>query len=143
MDETDELIIKAALTVVLTLPLLIILLLPTWFMFNGNWNGYLTWVPLTITISGYWYKIGMIVYLLKGILSLKSNIVLGGIYYGFLGWFGMPLLKSSIVLLVTIPISGLELQRTILTIILIEIFSANAYTTLISSEFETKGDKDG
>lgn len=136
MNDGEKLLTSIILWLVLGVPVIIISLLPTWFVLQGDWRGYLFWVPWSITVSGYFYKLGIIVYPILGVIKTKGTYLLATIYMVLLGIWGMPLLKKSVISLVTTPLIGIELQQTILTIIIITSLSITATLALKVNEGE-------
>lgn len=134
MNDGEELLVKIIAWLILGVPIMLVALLPTWFVLQGDWNGYLYWVPWSIALSGYLYKLGIIVYPIIGLLKTKATYIFATAYMILLGVWGMPLLKKSLIHLVTTPLSGLELQRVILTIIIIKTLSLSSAVALKQTE---------
>ena len=136
MSDGEELLVKIIIWIIIGLPLILIGLLPTWFILHGNWSSYLQWMPWSIMVSGYLYKLCIIVYPLIGIARVKGTYIIAGVYAALLGVWGMPLLKTSLIQLASIPLSGLELQRVVLTIIAINGLAISA-TLGLKKEYDT------
>ena len=122
-DNDSGVLVLALLALIPVIGLVVITILPGWYAIQGVWVEYLNWVWWSLSL-GRWilwlYIILIIINCFMGgnignIILIPSIIILSV--------WGYPLLYEAIKLLVTTELTGLELQRTILQILIIEVWS--------------------
>ena len=128
MDKDTK--IAMILVAILGLPLLSLAILgwiPTWFGIMGNWVKYMYWFNISCTVGRWIYGLMIIV------IPITSFYTEEWKYLGYipacvlLAVWGIPILYQSIYNLVMVELTGLDLQRTIMQILIIELFANNAF----------------
>ena len=138
MDENEKFIINAVINLILITPLSLISLLPTWFAIHGNWEAYLFWLPITIPLSRIACGLMIIVCPIMGVFAMKYSHLFNTLRFIMLAIWGLPLLRIALTNLVTLPLTGIELQTTIIQVIVIEGLAISASLTFLKTD---TGDK--
>ncbi|MHA1267907.1 MAG: hypothetical protein ACTSRS_21970 [Candidatus Helarchaeota archaeon] len=124
------------------LPMILVSILPGWFAIFGDWGNYLYWMPISITVSRIVYFLTFIAYPIASIRYKKYSYLFALIYNVILAIWGLPILQDCLTKIVTTELEGLELQQTILRIIVIESFSIMASLTTKVEDKEVKERKE-
>ena len=134
MDKESELIISIILKILVVTPLSFLMFLPTWFVLTNNWSAYVYWVPIVLIISRWLYGFMIILSPLIALVDVSYSQLLNTVRYIFLAIWGMPILTTALVNLASTQLSGIDLQTTILQIIIIEGLSIVASNTSLRRE---------
>ena len=126
MDRETELIVSVILNAVVVTPLFFLVLLPTWFAITSNWSAYVYWIPIVLIISRWLYGLMIILSPLMALTKVSYAHLLNTLRYILLAIWGMPVLTTALINLTTVQLSGINLQTTILQIIIIELLSISA-----------------
>ena len=137
MDEKEtEFIASIIVNAFLVTPLTLIALLPIWFAIFGNWGAYLFWIPITIPLSRVCDGILMLLCPLMAIVKVKYSYIISAIQFAILAIWGLPVFRIALTNMVSTPLTGLDLQKTILQIIIIEGLSISAALSLRTTELK-------
>jgi hypothetical protein len=134
-DKETIFIISIILNIFLVTPLFFVMLLPTWFALTYNWSAYSYWIPIVLIISRWLYGLMILLSIAVAIIKVSYAQLLNMVRYLFLAVWGMPVLTTALLNLVTTPLTGIQLQTTILQIIILESLST---TAALSSYSEAK-----
>ena len=138
MDEEIALGSLIALVLIGLGSLVLIALLPSWFVIQGNWEAYRFWFNIGVSISRVLYIIQIPLYLFFAIIYVKVGYGIGAIQSALLGIWGMPVYKKAVLSLAFTPLSGIELQRTI--IIIIVVYGLSIWQSLITKADDKRED---
>ncbi len=139
MDDAEKFIISAIVNLILVLPLSLISLLPTWFAIHSDWGAYLFWLPITIPLSRIACALMIILCPIMSLVTLKYTHLFNTLRFIILTFWGLPLLRVALTNLVTQSLIGIELQTTLIQIIVVELLAISA--TLAPLKID-KGEKE-
>jgi len=115
----DELILGlAGLGVIALIALWLVGIVPTWMVIQGNWSAFPWWFIISIQISRVFAGLICPLFLLVT-LTGKLRYFTKGINAGVLAIWGYPVYRRSVMDLAFTELSGLPLQRAVLTVIII------------------------
>ena len=109
--------ILAIVTMLVTV--LILAFAPAILLIFGMWDAFAFWFPIVMIISRFLCLFGFIIGFVC-IFIKNTNYVISGIIDLIMFIWGIPVYQNAVMSLGYTQLSGLELQRTILLIILIE-----------------------
>jgi hypothetical protein len=120
-DEAKIVLAVSGLVAILILLFTVVILTfaPAILLIFGMWDAFAYWFPVVMIIARFLYFFGFIigiVYMLFG----KTTYVISGIIDLVMFIWGIPVYQSAVMSLGYSQLSGLDFQRTILLIILIE-----------------------
>jgi len=139
MKDEEIKFVSGIIVGIVLLPMILVLILPSWFAIFGDWENYLYWMPISITVSRIVYFLTFIAYPIASVRYKKYSYLCVLMYNVILAIWGLPILQDCLTKIVTTELEGLELQQTILRIIVIESFSIMASLT---TKVESKEVKD-
>jgi len=122
----------------LLVSVLVIGFLPSWFCMQGDWNGYLYWMPIAMFVSRLSYVLLVPINLITGIYYKNPGNIIKIPLMIVMAIWGIPVLQTALFNIASMELFGLELQRTILQIICIE---GLAISIAIPSENKDKKEK--
>ena len=94
-------------------------ILPTWFVIQNNWISFVIWFDICILISRILYCIAIPLIFLTFFVKFNTAYASAFIEAIILAGWGVPVYKKSVLALAFTPLTGIELQRTLLTVIFI------------------------
>lgn len=105
--------------VTLLFSLVIITFAPAVLIIFGMWDAFAYWYPIAMFIGRFLYFFGFIIGIVYVLLG-NFSYLLSGVIDLIMAIWGISVLQTAVLNLGYIQLSGVDLQRTILTIILIE-----------------------
>jgi hypothetical protein len=132
---TEEAKIVLGITGLITILILLVTVViltfaPAVLLIFGMWDAFAYWFPIVMVIARFLYFFSFVIGIIYMFLGKMTYVVSSIIDLIMLIW-GVPVYQNAVMSLGYSQLSGLELQRTILLIILIE-------ATTITSSLVTK-----
>lgn len=119
MDEDVALVSILALMMLTIASLFFVGLMPTWLVIHHKWASFSWWFKLSMSISRVVYIIMIPLYFLTIFIKGKVMSIIYSIEAAILGIWAIPVYTKAVLSLAYTDLSSLELQRTILIIILV------------------------
>jgi hypothetical protein len=104
---------------VILFSVVVVTLAPAILIIFGMWDTFAYWYPIAMLVGRFFCVFGFIVGIVYTFLG-KMVYLVSGVIDLIMAIWGIPVLQTAVMSLGYTQLSGMDLQRTILTIILIE-----------------------